>query len=1062
MRLGSREWLTLGVLLFAGLLLRLIFLPAPGHETDIGTFEAWTASLWQYGTKGFYLHTNFVDYPPGYMLVLSAVGLVYGAIVNNFGGIHALTFMTLVKLPAILSDIGIAYLTYLIARRTWSSGQAFLSVVVVAFNPAIWFVSAIWGQADSVAAVFLVWALYMALTERFEFSWALLALAVLIKPQPLVVFPLLLFYQIRKQGWTWRLALVPVITLAVAYAGSVPFSPTYDPPHVWQWLYLRYHTGTAVYPFNSVNAFNLYSIVRDMWQSDTATIFFMPQWLWGVVIFGALTIAVTMRQWRLTAPTVDPRVAERTIYMAWFLVLLGLFMLTTRMHERYMFTALAVAPLIWNIGRTQRVVVSILSATFIVNLIYALFYLKAPSADLNPPLVHSISLINVLCLFVLAGSFLIEEMGTAVERRLTASQEREPAAGIAAQRAQAPRQVHPQQTPFAREGLVGLSKLDYLIALGLTAAGGMLVFYNLGWPNSRIFDEVYFARAAAEYLHHQPQFEWTHPPLTKLLMAASAGIFRHLPDPWGARVASATFGTLTIPLLYAFAKRLFGSTWSAVLCVFLLLTSGYWYVQSRIATPEIFIAFFSLATLYCLYRLIISSQLVKRGAGVETHAVSAALYVIVTIAVTIFAIFILNHEAPDASKRDLPWAFVAFFAVMATYSIMRVIQIFRSTPKGVIFADGSSIDGGNVVFASGDKMPVRNAVILDGDRKTVWSQNSVQITDPKSAVHWNADGSITALVKSESRADRQRWAIWLALAALSVACLVTSKWEGFFGLAAVWFIATFVAAQRWFNRVAQTIGGGVKARLRYVWGNPYGVRWPLYIAMTVVVTLVVYLLSYVPFFPIGDSHVVQGKGWGDLWDLQKQMYWYHHNLVATHPYSSKWWTWPLEIRPVSYYYQTFSKPGAVPQIVGEVIALPNPAVWLVGLVTVPIAAWYAWRARHKGIMMLVAAYLFQWIPWALSPRIDFEYNFYPNLAIICFCTAYVVRHWWTPSFAGLTKEQARGATIGNRVLIGSYLVACLLLFVFFFPILSGAHITYAQWMARMWLPYGAPNWYGWI
>lgn len=1053
-RLNGPQWLTLGGLLLAGLLLRLIFLSAPGHETDIGTFEAWTTSLAQYGAKGFYAHTNFVDYPPGYMLVLWLVGQIYRLIVANAGSITSFEFMALVKLPAILADLGIAYLTYLIARRTWSSGKAFLAVAIVAFNPAIWFVSAYWGQADSVAAVFLVWALYLALTQRFEFAWGMLALAVLIKPQPLVVWPLLLFWQVRRQGWTWRLALIPVVTLGVAYIGSLPFSPSNDPPHVWQWLYLRYHTGTQVYPYNSANAFNLYSIVRDMWQPDTAIIFFMPQWVWGVLIFTALTVALTMRQWRMTAPGVDPNVGERTVYMAWFLALLGLFMLTTRMHERYMFSALAVAPLIWNIGRTQRVIVTALSITFIINLLYALQYLKTPSADLNPPLVHSMSFINVLCLFVLAGAFLIEEMGSAVERRLTGTPPPDgavkPVVPTAAKR-----------SPLASEGLIGMSRLDYLIALGLTVAGGLFVFYNLGIPNSRIFDEVYFARAAQEYLHNQPQFEWTHPPLTKLLMAASQGIFKWLPDPTGARVAAATFGTLAIPLLYAFAKRLFSSTAVAVLSVFFLLTSGYWYVQSRIATPEIFIAFFSMATLYCFYRLVISSQIVKRQSGATTHAVSAALFAVLAIVWGIFAAFILGHEAPDASKRDLPIAFVLAFAGFATYCLGRFLALRSAQAKGVIYADGTIVEGATITFPTGERVPLKNASMTDGDRKTDWRADSVELSDANSKVSWRADGTIAATIVGRTCGDGQLWAVWLTLTAIAVACLVTSKWEGFFCLAAIWFAATLVAGQRWLPKLGAWFGSAVE-RARFLWGNPFGVRWPLFIAASIAVTLVIYLLSYIPTYPIGDSHAVQGAGLPAVWDLQKQMYWYHHNLVATHPYASKWWTWPLELRPVSYYYQTYSRPGVTPQIVGEVIALPNPAVWLMGLLTVPLAAWYGWRDRHKGVMLLVTAYAFQWLPWALSPRIDFEYNFYPNLAIICLCTAYVLGKWWSPAPMAASAEQAHSATVTNRALIGVYLAVCLLLFVYFFPILSAQHITYQQWMARMWLPQGAPNWWGWI
>jgi dolichyl-phosphate-mannose--protein O-mannosyl transferase len=37
------------------------------------------------------------------------------------------------------------------------------------------------------------------------------------------------------------------------------------------------------------------------------------------------------------------------------------------------------------------------------------------------------------------------------------------------------------------------------------------------------------------------------------------------------------------------------------------------------------------------------------------------------------------------------------------------------------------------------------------------------------------------------------------------------------------------------------------------------------------------------------------------WGVQKQMWWYHTNLVATHDYTSQWWSWPLMYRPVWFY-----------------------------------------------------------------------------------------------------------------------------------------------------------------
>jgi len=1057
--LERREWLTLSVMLAVGLLVRLAFMPMLGHATDIGTFEAWMTDLARHGTRAFYIDTNFVDYPPGYMLVLWLFGQVYNAIVAVNGAVSGTTFMLLIKAPAVVADLGIAYLTYLIARRTWTSGQAYIATAIIAFNPAIWFVSAYWGQADSVAAVFLVWALYLALTERFEWAWGALSVAVLIKPQPLVVAPLLLCWQIRRQGWTWRIALAPLIALAIAYVGSLPFSPTSNPLGAWVWLYDRYHTGTQVYPYNSANAFNLYSIARDMWQSDTATIIGIQQWIFGVLLFLAFAIAVAMRQWRLTAPALSPELRERAVYLAWFLLPLGLFMLTTRMHERYMFSALALAPLVWNIGRTQRVSIIVLSVTFLINLVYALAYLKTPSADLNPLLVHSVSFVNVLVLFVLAGAYLIEEMGTAVERRLSGAPA--PPGGEAA----TPRAT---RGPLVTEGLLGLVRSDYLMVFGLTIFGGLLLFYRLGVPNERIFDEVYFARAAEEYLKALPQYEWTHPPLTKLLMAASAGLFRQMPDPLNARMASATFGMLTIPLLYAFAKRLFSSTKAAVLAVFLLLTSGYWFVQSRIATPEIFIAFFSLATLYCFYRLLISSQIVRRETGFRVMSAGAILYPLLCALALLFALFVQRYDVNDLPNRYRVFVLPIFFAVMSAYCALRTYRLFVRPPRGEIFPDGSRVEGTHVAFASGERVPLKSAADSDGDRRTTWAQDQARIVSPEAAVTWQADGTIAATVSGERRGDRQHWLVWFVLAAVAVACLVDSKWEGVMGLIALWFAATFVAAQRWLPQLFEagsrrnpTAAGARPAPARFVWGNPWGIRWALFIAVTVAISIAVYLLSYIPFFHTGDNHVVSGRAWNDLWDLQKQMYWYHHNLRATHPYSSQWWTWPLELRPVSYYFQGFGPPGNANAIVGEVLALPNPAVWLMGLITVPFASLYAWRERHKGMLLLVVAYALQWLPWALSPRIDFEYNFYPNLAIICLCSAYVLQKWWSPATDAL-GPQAASLTKGNRALIAVYLVACLVGFAYFFPILSALHIPYSAWMERMWIPIGPPHHIGWI
>ena len=71
----------------------------------------------------------------------------------------------------------------------------------------------------------------------------------------------------------------------------------------------------------------------------------------------------------------------------------------------------------------------------------------------------------------------------------------------------------------------------------------------------------------------------------------------------GWRFGNVVVGALTVGLVYVFAKRLTASTLFAALAAMMLALDGFHYVQSRIATPEITVAFFSLLTLYAFYRL---------------------------------------------------------------------------------------------------------------------------------------------------------------------------------------------------------------------------------------------------------------------------------------------------------------------------------------------------------------------------------------------------------------------------------------------------------------------------
>jgi dolichyl-phosphate-mannose--protein O-mannosyl transferase len=127
--------------------------------------------------------------------------------------------------------------------------------------------------------------------------------------------------------------------------------------------------------------------------------------------------------------------------------------------------------------------------------------------------------------------------------------------------------------------------------------------------------------------------------------------------------------------------------------------------------------------------------------------------------------------------------------------------------------------------------------------------------------------------------------------------------------------------------------------------------------------------------------------------------------------------------------------------VAEILALPNPIVWWFGLFSIPFVGWLAWRERTKAYILIIAAYLLQWLPWIASPRVAFEYHFYPNLAMICLADAILLQRIW--GAAAATGERTR------RWLVIGFLAAVVLGFVFWYPVLAGTQVTYDGWHARM-------------
>jgi len=233
----------------------------------------------------------------------------------------------------------------------------------------------------------------------------------------------------------------------------------------------------------------------------------------------------------------------------------------------------------------------------------------------------------------------------------------------------------------------------------------------------------------------------------------------------------------------------------------------------------------------------------------------------------------------------------------------------------------------------------------------------------------------------------------------------------FFSLASIYF---FVKEKDFLSAV--TFGLALSSKWSAIWAIPIiFILWlkrdkklRLSILWFLILPITIYLLSYLPMFITGHNLTI----W---WGMQKQMWWYHTGLRATHSYSSPWWSWPFLIRPI--YLYTSNEVGGM---VSKIYTMGNPFVFWFGFASIIFCTISSFLERNKKLGFIVFCYFIFFAAWALSPRIMFLYHYLPSIPFLAIATGYVLRR--------------------NRKLIIGYFVICLLAFVYFYPHLIGLNI----------------------
>ena len=139
---------------------------------------------------------------------------------------------------------------------------------------------------------------------------------------------------------------------------------------------------------------------------------------------------------------------------------------------------------------------------------------------------------------------------------------------------------------------------SWLWTLLVTAIAAGTRFWALGFPETKSFDEAYYATEAQEMLRYgyednRGYMFIVHPPLGKWLIAVPSWLFGD--DAVGWRAAPALAGTISVLILIRLAQRMFRSTALGLLAGGLLALDGISVVMSRVALLDIFLQTFVLA-----------------------------------------------------------------------------------------------------------------------------------------------------------------------------------------------------------------------------------------------------------------------------------------------------------------------------------------------------------------------------------------------------------------------------------------------------------------------------------
>ncbi|WP_132419963.1 glycosyltransferase family 39 protein [Paenibacillus albiflavus] len=1027
----------LWILLFIGLAVRLIMAPIwTGYDADIQTFIAWSEQAYSVGLPHLYGSDMFLDYPPGYMYVLYIIAAIRNLLHIGF---DSSGMLILLKLPSMIADVITGYLIYRVAGKyvkpLFAVGMAALYVL----NPAILINSTIWGQVDSFFMVVI--GIYLLVLQRGKMPLAavILAIGILLKPQGLLFGPFLLIAVLQKRDFRvlWQSVLAGVATVLVLL---LPFGILSNGVG---WVFKLYFTTLASYPYGSLNAFNFIALLGGNFTPLDGN--FISYQAWGIM----LMLVSAIYSLYLYYKSIDKKGA--VFYFA-FLFLAAAFMFTVKMHERYLFYALLPLLMSYIYLRDRRILglFVVFSFSHFVNIAYVLKLLwqGTPWVPQWDVLMLIISGLQVILLIY--GAWLGWQLFNPLRH-----------GGNARLQTKTNRKDNKNMSKFALPNMNMESnrtklftKKDWLLSMAITLIYSVFAFINLG-------------------ANEAPESYW------KPATAGEAVIFDLGSNVHVERLhtyAGVGHGKYTYSYLYD------GQNWSEPTEVDSNHTKVFTW---NVLTPKVETRYIKLDVKeqgFTLHEIAFFDGKSDKPLPVA-HMEG------------------INLNGNDQGKLDnlideasiVPYSptymngtyFDEIYHARTAYEHLHQIEPYENThpPLGKIFiAIGIAIFGMNpfgwrivgtlfgiamvpIMYMFGKRLfgKTRYGFIssfLFAFDFMHFAQTRISTIDVYGVFfiilmfyfmyrYWTSNFYRDGLRKT---------LVPLGLAGLFFGIGAASKWIVIYGGIGLAVILLIVLIERYVeHRQAKRMLQNLKndesisteddadpsvtltteersylEKVASTYWKPTISTLAWCLLFYVVIPVAIYVMSYIPFMMVPGA----GHGLKDVVTYQEHMFNYHSKLVATHPFGSPWYEWPFMVTPIWYYAGKFLPEG----MLSSIVSFGNPLVWWGGFLALIAAIYCAIKYKQRQIILLLIACASQYLPWVGVPRLTFIYHYFALVPFLCLLLAYYLGNWMKKS-----KEM--------KWIVWGYLAAAFLLFLMFYPILSGMVVpaSYtATWLR--WLP----------